>query len=475
MRSNFLQNVAKVLFGNVTTIISGVLISFLLPMIISVADYGSYKTFTLYTTYIGCFAIGIIDGINLKYAGTKLNDLNKEDFRLYFRVITILQTLFSIIIILFSIIFFKDDLRIIFLVIGLIIIPSNMSGYFQQISQVTQRFTEYAIRNVVKSMGNIIIIVFLFAMYKTNHSVTYIHYILLFLCINIFLFIWYIVTYKDIVFGKYTKFKDRKKEIISFAKIGFPLMICNLCSTLILTIDRQFVSILFSKENYAIYAFAYNLLSLTTIAISAIAVVLFPMLKQENKESLSKKYDKYISMIVMLVGFILVAYFPLTIIIKLILPKYIGALLFFKIMFPSLIGASALTAIIHNYYKAIGKNILFFKKSIVILIISIIANLIAYSISKTMISFSIATIIVTIIWYIYTEQTLVKEINVKWKRNLLYQLLIIISFYISVMFISNLIVSIGLYIVMFVIISMALQKNIVIFIIKKINQKINIK
>ena len=289
MKNKFLGNISKVLFGNITTIISGVLIGLILPMLISVKDYGYYKTFTLYMSYIGCFAIGIIDGINLKYAGKKLAELNEKDFRLYFKVLLIMHIIISFIVIILSCIFLKSDIKIIFIIIGLFIIPNNLSGYFQQISQATQRFTEYAIRNVIKSIGNIFILLVMFILLKLNYSVSYIHYIVLFLIVNLILFIWYIITYKEIVFGKASDLKTNKEEIKEYIFTGFPLMLSNLCGTLILTIDRQFVSIIFIKEEYAIYAFAYNLLSLITVAISAISVVLFPMLKQEKKNNLSKK------------------------------------------------------------------------------------------------------------------------------------------------------------------------------------------
>jgi O-antigen/teichoic acid export membrane protein len=459
MKNKFLKSVMKVLFGNLTTIVSGVVIGFLLPMLISVSDYGYYKTFTLYMSYIGCFALGMIDGINLNYAGTSYNELNKKEFRLYYKVLLILQFMISLLIIIFAILFFSGNLRIIFVVLGLIIIPNNLSGYFQQISQATQRFNEYAIRNIVKSIGNIVILIIMFIMLKTGHSVSYVHYIVLFLVINVLLFVWYIITYRDIVFGQSETFKCDRTKILLFIKNGFPLMISNLCATLILTIDRQFVSVLFSKEQYAIYAFAYNLLSLITVAISSISIVLFPMLKQEAVSNLSKKYNMYVSLILLLVGTMLVAYFPLVALIRIILPKYSESLIYFRIMFPSLLGSSAVTVIMHNYYKSMGKNLLFFKKSMVILIMSIIANTIAYSISRNMISFSIATIVITLLWYIYAEQTLVRTIMTKSLKNTIYYIAVCIVFYFSTFLVNNLLLSSILYIIVFFIISVLLQKD----------------
>ena len=164
-------------------------------------------------------------------------------------------------------------------------------------------------------------------------------------------------------------------------------------------------------------------------------------------------------MIILLVGAMLILYFPLKIIINIIIPKYNESLIFFKIIFPSLISSSALTAIMHNYYKSIGENILFFRKSIIILVISIIANIIAYFLSKSMIGFSVATIIVTLIWYIYTEQTLVKKMSVKWKKNLIYQILIMFIFYLLTGIVNNTLISMSLYIIIFILISYIFQKK----------------
>ena len=62
-------------------------------------------------------------------------------------------------------------------------------------------------------------------------------------------------------------------------------------SSFILTIDRQFVSVLFDIETYASYAFAYNLLSLITTVISAISTVLYPTIKTYDEKTLFLNYN----------------------------------------------------------------------------------------------------------------------------------------------------------------------------------------
>ena len=87
MRKNAktLKNIVFVALSNCSTIVSGIVVGFLIPKILSVYGYGMYKTFTLYTTYIGFFSLGIIDGIVLDYGGFNYDELNCEKFRSFFK------------------------------------------------------------------------------------------------------------------------------------------------------------------------------------------------------------------------------------------------------------------------------------------------------------------------------------------------------------------------------------------------------
>ena len=74
MKTSLLKNIIAVAFSNCTNIIAGVVVGFIIPKILSMDDYGYYKTFTLYTTYIGLFNLGLADGIVLKYGDKIMNN-----------------------------------------------------------------------------------------------------------------------------------------------------------------------------------------------------------------------------------------------------------------------------------------------------------------------------------------------------------------------------------------------------------------
>ncbi len=126
-------------------------------------------------------------------------------------------------------------------------------------------------------------------------------------------------------------------------------------------------------------------------------------------------------------------YFPLLKFIPWFLPKYTDALPIFRIIIPGLAISSAVTIVMHNYYKVLGKNILFFRNCLCILVASFTANLIAYLIFGTREVISIASIVVLLLWYLLSERLFVKQYDIHITKNLLYIIVMSAGFYLSTM------------------------------------------
>ncbi len=458
MKNGIIKNLFEVALSNLITLLAGVLVGFLLPKIISIDDYGYFKTFTLYCSYIGLFSIGIIDGIVLTYGGKNYDQLDKLIFRSYFSWYVFVHLIIALIILFISLMFLDGDLQFILISICVFMIANNITGYFQQISQITQRYREYSARKIIQSVLNVIILTALFVLYRNGYEVIYKMYLVLWITINVFLTIWYIYTYRDIVFGKRTAFWQTRSDIKGLIQCGVPLLISNLCATLILTLDRQFVNILFDNHSYAIYAFAYNMLSLVTVATSAISTVLYPTMKRYNEEKLKKNYSYLVAIVLVFVFFTISLYFPLSSFVKWFLPKYNESIRIFRIIFPGLAISTAVTVVMHNYYKVLGYNINYFRKSLIALIISGLANAISYYLFRTTIAISIASILCMVFWYIYVERLLIKDLLCKWKCNMLYMLLMLSFFYV-VSSINNAIIGFFIYVLTFMIFTKLMFKD----------------
>ncbi|MCI8400961.1 MAG: oligosaccharide flippase family protein [Lachnospiraceae bacterium] len=454
-----IMDILRVSVSNIIKLLSGILVGFLLPRIIGVTDYGYYKTFTLYSTYVGLFHLGICDGIYLKYGGKNYEELDKKKFRKYSCFFVIVEGIIALIIMICGAVFLAGEYRFIFICLSAYLFFTNITGYYQIISQITSRFRELSHRNVIQSLLMAVSVVGIWAINKYFEiKISYRIYTLIYIFITAVLAVWYMGTYRDISFGNRDKTYKVSGDIYCFIRTGFPLTVANLCSSLILTLDRQFVNVLFDTDTYAVYAFAYNMLSLVTTAIAAVSTVIYPELKQKDEKKLFELYPFLLMVVLCLVFACLTIYFPLCAFVEWFLPKYTGSIRIFRVIFPGLAISSAVTIIIHNYYKAIGRSFSFFIKSIVVLITSTIANAIAYVFWGTTISVSVASIICMIFWYLFTERLIIREFKVLWKKNCLYLIVMIFAFY-TVSLVNNYLLGCLLYIAFFGIITFGFYRR----------------
>ena len=93
-----------------------------------------------------------------------------------------------------------------------------------------------------------------------------------------------------------------------------------------------------------------------------------------------------------------------------------------------------------------------------ILVVSFIANVVAYSISRTALSISVASIFVMIIWYLCVDQYFVKKFSYNRKRNFGYMLCMLCGFYL-ITCINNDILSMIVYILCYVVITLIYHGN----------------
>lgn len=455
-----IKNVLGVLASNIITIIAGIFVSFLLPKMLSIEGYGLYKKFTLYSNYLGICSMGIIDGIVLRYGGNDYDHLEKEKLRSYFSWYMIAIGAFALIIAVFLPFFVAEEYCFIVLMLAVYLIAMNITGYFQQISQITQRFREYSLRKILQSLSTVLIITPLFISFCQGNDVSYKSYVVLLMVVNYALTLWYVYTYRDIVFGERKPLKNTWQEIIELCQKGFPLLFANLCSTLILSLDRQFVSILFTTEEYATYAFAYSMLSMVTVATSAISTVIFPMMKRMSISSLKENYSTMLGIVVCIVFAICIGYFPLCIFIEWFLPKYAESLVIFRIILPGIAVTSAITVIMHNYYKVFDKTLDYFKKSVIILLISGLFNYVAFKLAGTREAISIASIMTMLIWYFMAGRKLEKEFFCKKNSiNTVYMLLMMVVFYVCTFWIVSYYIGCAVYLAAFIVITLFFQSN----------------
>ncbi|MEF3692823.1 MAG: oligosaccharide flippase family protein [Acholeplasmataceae bacterium] len=419
-----LKSVLLVVLSNIVKLFGSIIVSFVIPRLLGIMDYGFYKIFALYSTYFALTHLGFVDGIYLKYGGKKISDLKENDFRSYFKFFLLLQFTLLICGTTLSLFAISSDRKLIFLLLFINTFFININNYFQILSQMTSRFKEFTTRTMFQTVLTLIAVFIVYYLKITDYYV----YVSLIISVNLIIFIWYIYTYRQLIFGHKTAFFEIKHDIFKLFVLGLPLMLSNIASTFVLATDKQIVEIFFSLEIFSVYSFAYSMLAMITVMVSAISVVLFPVLKK-SEETIPSNYSRLNAIVISLVCIGLVGYFPLVFIIHKFLPQYILSVKILRIALPGLLLSSSITAIKHNFFKVKNKNIDFLLISILCIIISVILNLLAYFLFKDVVYIAISSVIGMIFWYLILELYLVKNFHVSWLRNALMIFIGLIGFY----------------------------------------------
>src|SRR3712207_3119929 len=98
MKKNFIKDkkIRDFLYtmgANIITLITSLVMIFVVPKALSISEYGYFKIFTFYLGYIGIFHLGFNDGIYVNYGNYDYETLPREKFRAYFKFLTIFQVL----------------------------------------------------------------------------------------------------------------------------------------------------------------------------------------------------------------------------------------------------------------------------------------------------------------------------------------------------------------------------------------------
>lgn len=207
--------------------------------------------------------------------------------------------------------------------------------------------------------------------------------------------------------------------------MGFFVMIGNFMSTIILGIDRIFVDRFFTIKDFAIYSFAYTLISLFYILLNSVQMVIYPYLTRAKENTYKQVYEVIRISITMLMSVTLCGYFVIKFIVATFLPQYTDSFRILIFLVPTVIYSGQINILIGNYYKVLQKTKEYTQNNIIAFILSIITNVIAYILYKDIAAIAVATLISFILWLVYSDWYFIKTIKVNVTRAYILDFLVI--------------------------------------------------
>lgn len=274
--------------ANIFSALTSVVLILILPKYMSMEDYGIWQLFMFYFSYVGFFHFGWLDGIYLRYGGAYYNELNKKIFGGQFFLLAVMLVSECILINLILDSGIVKDANLIF-----VIRIASIAGVFVNlftlvnfIYQLSNKIKEYARNIILERIITIALILFCIIFQKTRYNeIIYIK-----LASNLILMCYSIYSIRDLVLLEKDKLFNSIIEASNNISVGSKLMLANIAGMLILGIIRFGISQEWDIVTFGKVSLTLNISNFLMVFISAVSIVLFPILKRINQDRLAEIY-----------------------------------------------------------------------------------------------------------------------------------------------------------------------------------------
>lgn len=444
INSNLFKNISYSFTANITSMLISVLMIIFMPKFLEVQDYSIWQLYIFYSSYLGFFHFGWLDGIYLRYGGYEFEQLDKLKFSNQLYSLFLFEVIITVI--LLSYIYFElADLlqKEILIFVSLLLLPVILYTFSSFILQITNRIKEYAKLILFERLT----FVFFVALYLVCGFRSYIGLLYIDLFGKILAMLFGIYLIKGILVFNFTKFADIIAEIYENINVGSKLLFANIASMLILGIIRFGISQYWNVVTFGKISLALSIANFLMVFINAVSVVLFPALKRVADNELKIVYQKIdIVLTVILLG-ALALYYPLKYILNWWLPQYGDSLMYVSILFPICFFESKVVLLINTYLKALRQEALLLKVNFVTVALSALLTYFCVVYLHNL-QFTVFSILVLFLFkYSISKYFLMKKLQISDSFN---ELVLIFAFVAINSLQFNLFYSFGSYLFLFV-------------------------
>ena len=352
-KTEFIKSVSYTFTSNFMSFAINALILLIVPKLIGSEEYGYFQFYTLMATYAAYFHLGIADGIQLKDAGKNYSDLNRRTLSSQLRVLVSIAVIFFILVSAARhFVSDNDDKNYIFLLFSICILFVNVRVFSTVILSVSSRFKEYSRIIIIEK---VIYAIFLFTVLMCgirDYKILIIGDLIGKLSAAL-LGVYYC---KEIVMSGGEPFRNTIKESIDNFKIGVMILATNLSGILITGIIQFIVEDHWDISTFGKVSLGFNISKMLMVVINAVSMVLLPTLKNISEDKLSHTYSMIRTPLSTILIIMLLAYYPLSIVLKIWLPQYNDSVFFSSLIFPMCLFESKTSMLINTYLKVLRKE-----------------------------------------------------------------------------------------------------------------------
>lgn len=344
----FVRKVLYAVGANLLSLIVSVLSTLIIPKFLgeSVDQYGYLQIYIFYANYVGYMHFGLCDGFFLRDGGKHYDELNHPLYSGQFRLLTAVQTGLTLLIAIVGMLLSgTPEYKFIFLALALHSLTYLPRRTLEYLLQMTNRIREYAIASTVGRVLYGISIVGI-ALFLTRDFRYFVLAAILSDVLPLILLLW---TCRDLLRTKPAPLSTVLPEAITNLRVGVKLLLANISSMLVTGIMQWGIQNKWDVSTYGRISFTLSVSNLVLAFINAVALVLYPTLRQTDGSRLTGIYNVLRNLLMVPCLGCLVLYYPLELILSAWLPQYAESMRYMAILFPMCIYAAKTTLLVQTY------------------------------------------------------------------------------------------------------------------------------
>ncbi len=363
------HNISYSVIANVVSFLVGAIVVLLVPKALGVEEYGYFQLFIFFMGYSGFFHLGWVDGIVLRYAGTRFEDLNRGLFAGEVRLYLFCDVSLWGTVALVSYFSFGNDARLFVLLCtaGTAAIML-FNGFLRLTLQATNRIKVYAFLILLERTVYLVAILTILFSGSRDFRIFILAYTLG-QATTLLGAMWFC---RDLIFARPGKFSLVCVEALECLKCGSKLMLANIVSLLILGVIRFGIERVWGIAIFGKISLILSVISILFVFVNAASVALLPALRREEKEHFCAMYVPARATLTWALLICFVFAYPTSEIFAIWLPAYADALIYLPLMLPLCLFESSVSLLTGTYLKTVRRERDLLLGNVVALIVSMI-------------------------------------------------------------------------------------------------------
>lgn len=395
-----LQNMSVAFLAQGVSLFISILQTLLVPKLLGVEQYGYWQLYIFYVSYTGFFHLGLSSGVYLTTGGQTRDEMDKSAIKSQMIFGATYQTGMAIVIVTLS--QFMDvgpERTFVIVMTAIYLVLQNLATFMMNELQCMNETKKSSYSTIVERIAFLVPLL-VFLVMRVRIFEPYVFAFTVSTIVQLAYCAWHL---RDFWAAPFLGMRKAAQMGWASIKIGFPMMLANIASMLILGIGRFFIDAAWGIETFGRLSLALSLVSFFLAFVSQASMVLFPSLRQARKDEVQSFYRAARNAMGLLFPAIYALYFPLAWILSMWLPEYASSFVYLIMLLPICVFDSKMNITGVTFYNVLRKERRMLAVNIVAAASCLVLTLISVYLMQSVFAVMISMTIVIAARSIYSE------------------------------------------------------------------------